>query len=246
MMFHNLLFKTSADARKAVIGILGGGGKTSLLHRLGAELSAMHKPVILSSLTKDGVSDDKSVHFYADIQDEERASQLLRKENPVYIMDSVEDNYKLIGLNQTQLEALVELSEITIFECDGARKRPLKAHQPYDPVIPEFATHAIIVIGAEAVGARVESKHVHRPELFREVWDVKATYEMEPEFIAKVVTSQYGYLQKLPADIELSYFVNKADAYPNEALQLAKALSRVSNAGIFYGSIEKEFLEQVH
>ncbi len=246
MFFHRLLFKTPANARKAVIGIIGGGGKTSLMHRLGSELALMHHPVILSSLTKDGYSEDHPVHFFSALEDEAFRTAVFRKENPVFIMDSIENDYKLIGLSQNQMETLTPDAEVMIFECDGARKRPIKAHQPYDPVVPEFATHAIVVVGADAVGARIESQFVHRPELFREIWDVKATYEMEPEFIAKVLTSHYGYLQKLPADIGLSYFVNKADLYPQEATQLAKAISRVSNAAVFYGSLENELLEQIH
>jgi len=244
MMFSKMLFKSPADARKACIGIIGGGGKTTLLHKLGAELATMHKPVILSSLTKDGVTADSPVHFFSELLDEETWPAKLRTENPLYVMNDIEDEYKLIGLNQTQLETLTGHAEVTIFECDGARKHPIKAHQPYDPVVPDFSTHAIIIVGAEAVGARVEREFVHRPELFREVWDVKATYELEPKFIAKVLTSHYGYLQKVPADAELAYFVNKADLYPEQALELALAISRVSNTPVFYGSLEQNMLER--
>lgn len=245
MKFYQMLFKTAADARRACIGILGGGGKTSLLHLLGKELAQTHKPVVLSSLTKDGISQDQKIHFYPEWEDEERRAVLIRSGNPIYIMDSIEDDIKLLGLTAPQLEILYEASELTIFECDGARKRPIKAHQSHDPVIPDFASHAIIVVGADAVGARVESKFVHRPELFRELWDVSANYELEPQFIAKILTSQYGYLQKVPDGTELAYLVNKSDVYPEQAQLLAKALARVTKAPVYAGSIEAKILERI-
>lgn len=244
MKFYQILFKTHADARKACIGILGGGGKTALLHKLGDELAQSHAPVILSSLTKSGVSSSHAVHLYSEFEPEDNREALL-KHNPLYVMGDYEHAEKLLGVEVDQLQELYQASELTIFECDGARKHPIKAHQPYDPNIPHFATHTIIVVGADAVGAKIDSKFVHRPELFRELWDVNANYALEPSFIAKVLTSQYGYMQKVPATSEVAYFVNKADTYPEEALELARSISRVSNANIFYGSIEKKQLEKV-
>lgn len=245
MNFSEILFKTSADSYKACIGILGGGGKTALLHTLGDELAKHHSQVILSSLTKAGISTDHPVYFYPEFELEENRP-LLFENNPLYIMGEVEHEKKLLGINEDQLRQLYHASDLIIFECDGARKRPIKAHQPFDPMIPNYSTHAIIVVGAEAVGAKVDAKLVHRPELFREIWGVNANFELDPAFIAKVLTSQYGYVQKVPAGVELTFFVNKADIYPDKALKLAQAISRVSNSPVFQGSIEKRTLERVY
>ena len=87
---------------------------------------------------------------------------------------------------------------------------------------------------------------VHRPELFRELWEVNANFELDPAFIAKVLTSQYGYLQKVPSGVEPAFFVNKADAHPKEALKLAQAISRISNIPVFQGSLKQRTLEQVY
>ncbi|MEA3285775.1 MAG: selenium cofactor biosynthesis protein YqeC [Candidatus Marinimicrobia bacterium] len=245
MKFSKLLFETPSQAYDACIGILGGGGKTALLHTLGDELARYHAHVILSSLTKSGVSDIHKVHFYPEFDSEENRPGLLES-NPLYIMGAVEHAEKLLGLNEDELHNLYKASDLTIFECDGARKKPFKAHQPFDPMIPNYATHAIILVGADAVGAKVDGKFVHRPELFRELWEVNANFVLDPAFIAKVLTSQYGYLQKVPAGIEVAYFVNKADLYPEEALKLAQAIARVSNSTIYQGSLEAGYLDQVH
>lgn len=245
MKFSKLLFETPSQAYDTCIGILGGGGKTALLHTLGDELAKYHAKVILSSLTKSGVSATHKVHFYPEFEVEENQPALLEN-NPLYIMGAVEHAEKLLGLSETELRSLDHASDLIIFECDGARKKPFKAHQPFDPMIPDFASHAIIVVGADAVGAKVDGKLVHRPELFRELWEVNANYELEPAFIAKVLTSKYGYLQKVPAGVEVAYFVNKADHFPQEALKLAQAIARVSNSSIYQGSLEAGFLNQVH
>ena len=245
MNFSDLIFKDTAGSQQLCVGILGGGGKTALLHRLGNELACEHAPVILSSLTKAGISAQHPVHLYAEFAAEETREDLLQ-ENPVYIMQDYEHAEKLLGLAEAELFELLQASAMTVFECDGARKRPLKAHQPFDPVMPHFTTHAIIVVGADAVGAKVDGKRVHRPELFRELWQVNANTILEPALIAKVVTSQYGYLQKVPADIPVLYLVNKADAYPQAAGELARAINRISKAPVFMGSVKQGSLEAVH
>ena len=245
MNFSKILYQNIADADKSCVGILGGGGKTALLYALGDELSKAYDHVILSSLTKAGISAQHEVHFFPEFEAENNREALL-KINPLYIMGSQESEHKLMGIEADQLQVLFESSDVTLFECDGARKKPIKAHQPYDPVIPHFATHAIIVVGADAVGARVDGKMVHRAELFRELWDVNANQILDPVFIARVLTSEYGYLQKVPKDINLTYFVNKADAYPDQAFQLARTLSRLSHDSVFYGSIEQGNLQKVN
>lgn len=243
MNISNLIFKNVSEAQNACIGILGGGGKTALLHALGNELAKTFQHVILSSLTKAGISTAHEVHLYPEFQDEENREQLLAN-NPLYIMGEKESEIKFLGVNAAMLATLFRASDLTLFECDGARKKPIKAHQPYDPMIPHFATHAVIVVGADAVGAKIDGKRVHRPELFRELWDVNADFKLTPAFIAKVLTSQYGYLQKVPPDVEVIYLVNKADSYPEQALSLAQALSRLSKSSVFFGSVEQGNFQQ--
>ena len=243
MNISNLIFKNVSEAQNACIGILGGGGKTALLHALGNELAKTFQHVILSSLTKAGISTAHEVHLYPEFQDEENREQLLAN-NPLYIMGEKESEIKFLGVNAAMLATLFRASDLTLFECDSARKKPIKAHQPYDPMIPHFATHAVIVVGADAVGAKIDGKRVHRPELFRELWDVNADFKLTPAFIAKVLTSQYGYLQKVPPDVEVIYLVNKADSYPEQALSLAQALSRLSKSAVFFGSVEQGNFQQ--
>jgi len=245
MNFTDIVFDLPEDVTRATIGILGGGGKTALLHRLGEELSQRDGKVALTSLTKAGQSDQFKVHFYADIISRIKEQESF-KPNPYYIMGHQGADEKLEGLSAQQLDKLRHIANFSIFECDGARKRPIKAHQPYDPPLPEFTTHGVIIVGADAVGAKVDGKLIHRPERFRELWDVNANYQLEPEFIAKVLTSHYGYLQKVPRGVRLSYLVNKSDAHPDDAQKLAHAISRLTAAPVFCGSLEKNSLEQIH
>lgn len=245
MNLFKILFQDADEAENACVGIMGGGGKTALLHTMGEELSQLYPKVVLSSLTKAGISTKHAVHLYAEFEDEE-GHEALFNNNPLYIMGDQESEIKLLGVDEAQLQKLHEASSLTLFECDGARKRPIKAHQPYDPNIPDYATHAVIVVGAEAVGAKVDAKFVHRPELFREIWDVNANFVLDPTFITKVLTSQYGYMQKVPPDVKVVFLVNKADAYPEAAQNLARTINRLSIHPVFYGSIEKGYLHRAH
>ncbi|MCF7807385.1 MAG: putative selenium-dependent hydroxylase accessory protein YqeC [Candidatus Marinimicrobia bacterium] len=241
MKFTEIIFGIEDGITRACIGILGGGGKTALMYKLGEELAGLSNKVILTSLTKAGVSPQHEVHYFKDVIDRISEEDKFRP-NPLYIMGEEDAGQKLIGVDAEQLKQLNRISDFTIFECDGARKRPIKAHQPHDPKLPDYTTHGVIVVGADSVGARIDGKLVHRPELFRELWDVNANYELEPAFIAKVLTSQYGYMDKVPKGVRLSYLVNKADIYPEQADQLAIALVRHTDAPVFQGSIEKKKL----
>ena len=134
---------------------------------------------------------------------------------------------------------------MTLFESDGARNLPLKAHLPHDPVVPSFTTNVVILVGADVVNTTLADGRVHRPELFREKWKIAPDEPLSVDFIARVVTSHRGYLEKIPDGISRIYFVNKGDAYRENTQLLAKAISIQTNAMVFWGSIRREFWERV-
>ena len=68
---------------------------------------------------------------------------------------------------------------------------------------------------------------------------------MDIDFIVKVVCSKKGYLTKISHDVNITYFVNKADENHNSAMELAKAIFEYTDRPTFYGSVQKNLLEQV-
>lgn len=240
MSFFQMLFHDPTEAHGARIAVLGGGGKTSLVFRLGEELATYYQKVLLTSLTNSVISNKYKTCFVEDVLTKNTAP-LFGQGNPLYVMGRQISSWKLGGISTHQLNLISEKSDLAIFECDGARSRPLKVHTRTDPVVPDLATQVIILIGAEAVNTRVQEGLVHRPERFRSHWNLTDRSLLRTELIAEIVTTQKGYLSKNPHGIPVTYFINKADTHPVEARELSRAIHKASSRPTFYGSLREGF-----
>ena len=165
--------------------------------------------------------------------------------NPIFVIGEKISESKLLGIRESELNKIRNYFNITIFECDGARNKPLKVHTDYDPMVPDFATNVIIIIGADVVNTRIVDGYVHRPELFCKVWNATEDKIMEIDFIVKVVSSEQGYLSKIKHKVMLTYFINKADEHRDNAEELAMAIFSKTKRPTFFGSVRKNFIEQV-
>jgi xanthine dehydrogenase accessory factor len=243
MRFYNTLFTRINDARGASIALIGGGGKTTLLHTLGMEFSKHYPRVLLSSLTKSAVSDKYTVRFL------EHGKRNLLEEgfsraNPLLVMGKELSEQKLSGLQTHELSNLIPGADVSVFECDGARNLPLKAHNQSDPIVPKFATHLLVVVGSEVSGTMLKDGHVHRPELLRRLWGLKKDERITPEQIAMIVTSKKGYFSKVLHDLQCAFFVNKADRHRSKAVEIANAIKSISDHKVFYGSLTDNWIRK--
>ncbi len=244
MQFYLLLSDKIEQARGSCIALLGGGGKTALLHKLADEYAKYYPTVLQTSLTKTAFHSSDNPLILNEI-DLDKLHSLKFERNPLFIIGEKITNEKLKGISETDLDKLRHHFDITIFECDGARNKPLKAHTEYDPIVPEFATHTIIIVGADVVNTRISDGLVHRPELFCKTWKVKTDFQLNIDFIVKVLTSKKGYFSKLTNNVKISYFVNKWDNHKKNAEDLAKAIHQYTGKPAFYGSILQNVLKQV-
>ncbi len=240
MNFFNLLYKDAADAHGACIAIFGAGGKTSLLYRIGEELACYYRKVLLTSLTKSGYRENQNAVLLDQIE-HDKPEALFETMNPVMLMQSVIERKKYIGISEEKLRLFWRQADVCLFECDGARKRSLKIHTDHDPSIPSFTDKAIIVVGADVVNTKLSDGRVHRPELFSAHWNCSPDSVLSVPFITRVVTSEKGYLRKIPPSVDRIYFINKADTFPEKARRLASSIAGTSGRPVFYGSVRKGF-----
>ncbi len=217
------------------IAILGAGGKSGLLWRLGEEFAREYSRVLVTSLTKSEPVPDDKVVLLSDLASMDITGQF-QAGRPCYLMGAEESANKLVGLTTDELHTASTQTEVCLFECDGARSLSLKAHLPHDPAVPPFATQAVIVVGADVVNTTINAGLVHRPEVFKARWTLAMNTVMDADFIATVLTEEKGYLAKVPSGIPIRYFVNKADSHPRQAGQLARALRRRFDGPVYIGS----------
>ena len=242
--FHSILPTVSRDSPGLCIALLGGGGKTALLFQLGKEFANENNYVLMTSITKAGPSNNFPV-ILTGPQEKISLTHLFKYQNPVYLLHEQIRADKYTGISPAQLESLLPKADITIFECDGSRNLPLKAHNPGDPVVPDFATHVIITVGADVINTKLNDGKVHRPELFSSLWDMQNNPVIDIDLITQVLTDKKGYLSKTPDSVEKIYFVNKADIFPKEAKALALSISRVTPDVVFWGSVHKSWWKAV-
>ena len=244
MQFSTMLFPDPTAAQNTCVAIMGGGGKTSLLHRLGTELAQHFPRVLMTALTKSAQHSEHNIHFINDVTSA-TLPELFAQNRPLCVMGKAVGTEKVSGLAPEQLELLCAQADCTIFECDGARNLPLKAHLSHDPEVPKFATQVIILVGADVVGTPLTDGLVHRPEIFQERWSLKPDLVLDVDFIAEVVTSPNGYLEKIPFGQPITYFVNKGDRFPESAETLARAIYRKTNEPVYWGSVRGDFWRSV-
>ncbi|MBC8216634.1 MAG: putative selenium-dependent hydroxylase accessory protein YqeC [Candidatus Marinimicrobia bacterium] len=240
MKAYKIIFGSKPPVEGSCIAVLGGGGKTSFMFQVGNELASQFEKVLLTSITKAGPEKEVPISLQDDMGDFDIELEFT-KQNPVFLLREKIHKNKYRGISEMDLNEIRHSVDITVFEADGARNLPLKAHNNHDPIVPQFATHAVLLIGADAVDTHIRDGKVHRPELFCEKWQLTPNDVLSSEIIANVVTHPNGYLSKIKTQIPITYFVNKAGVYPKEAEYLAKAIMQSTDSPVFYGSINENW-----
>ena len=138
------------EIRPGLTAIIGSGGKTTLMYALERELSCRGRVIVTTT-----------THIWppAHLEVARRAGERF----PVCLGEPC-SNGKLSPPEQT-MEELTALADYVLVEADGSAGKPLKAHRPYEPVIPANAGQVICVVGASGLNRPVQEA-VHRPELF--------------------------------------------------------------------------------
>ena len=87
------------------------------------------------------------------------------------------------------LDELMRRFDYVLAEADGSKRLPLKAHAPWEPVIPAGTANVVWIVGASGFGKPV-CEAVHRPELFCERCGCEPTDIATPENVAQVLNAE--------------------------------------------------------
>lgn len=212
-------FAEALGVRPGVTSVIGSGGKTSLLAALARELPGT---VVLTTTTHILPFPNVPLVTSADADNVRTA---LAGSRVVCVGSQAEKNGKLVT-PELGIDALASLADHVLVEADGARRLPLKAHAPWEPVIPACSDRTILVLGASGLGHPVRER-VHRPERFCELADCAPGDPAMPELVARAANAE------ALADVAL---VNQADVAPGAARELAALLAIPA----FVGSVQAD------
>jgi probable selenium-dependent hydroxylase accessory protein YqeC len=202
-----------------VISLVGGGGKTTLMFALAREISATDSMVITTTTTK--IASHEPARYGSPLlileQDEDRSIKLiqdyLNKHRHITIAaEEVPEAHKLKGINSETVDRLAKLNIATIIvEADGASRKPLKAPNATEPVIPESTTLLIPVVGIDALNRPLTPDNVFRAEIASELLGVPIGEKMTAALIARLLTHNRGITRRTPATARIVPFINKLD-----------------------------------
>lgn len=186
------------------VAIVGGGGKTTVMHALGDQLDGR---IVLTCTTKMG-------------HDQHRGRELLLSPSDHDVMAATEagvpvvawqrvDGAKAVGVEPTDCDRWFGLVDHVVIEADGSRRRPFKAPAPYEPVVPASVTTLVSVIGADALG-RVIADQCHRPLRVAALAECTPYERLSPAHAATVLLHERGARKELRGG-RLAVVVTKVD-----------------------------------
>lgn len=212
--------------KPGITAIIGSGGKSTLLKTLGLELMRAGGRVLLCTTTHmfpvAGVPWDGSNRrldaapwkpgaLHAPGCTCEACAGLVR--GSICQAGVLDPETGKLSSPATPLDQLAQRFDYVLAEADGSKRLPLKAHAPWEPVVPAGTANVIWLVGASGFGKPV-AEVVHRPELFCERCDCELTDIATPERVAQVLNAEMQALGLSTARVML----NQVDTLSDPAM----------------------------
>ncbi len=203
------------------LALVGAGGKTSALFRLGRELAVLPGGAAwLSASTHLGVEQTA----WADRHEVVLPGTLLQPTDAtgVTLFTGPDGNdERAAGLSLDQLDQLATqagaLGRPLIIEADGSRRRPLKAPAAYEPVLPNWIDVVVVVAGLTGLGHPLDDQMVHRPERFAVLSGLDIGQNITPAALGRVLLHSQGGLKDIPLAARRIALLNQADTPERQA-----------------------------
>ncbi len=186
------------------VALVGGGGKTTLLHALGDQLAGR---IVLTTTTKMGAAEHFGRPVLLDPSDVDLVAAT--SSGPAIVWRRT-DGDKAIGVEPARCDAWFAVADHVIVEADGSRGRPFKAPAADEPVIPSTATLVAHVIGVDALG-RVIADQCHRPLRVAALAACRADQRLDPLLAARVILHERGVRRSVPAGSAFAIVITKID-----------------------------------
>ncbi|MBG0791339.1 MAG: putative selenium-dependent hydroxylase accessory protein YqeC [Desulfovibrionaceae bacterium] len=198
-----------------LISFTGAGGKTTLIQWFAEIALAAKRRVVVTSTTKIFPPSGERLVLEADGPGfMARAGEALSA-SPLVVVACRFDHAggKLIGLRPETVTALHDsgMADVILVEADGAARKPLKAPNDTEPVIPRGTDLCVAVMGLDAAYRPLDEATVHRHEIFARITQAPLGEPIRPESMIRVATAPDGLFKGCPADVDRVVFLNKAD-----------------------------------
>ena len=224
---------------REVVVLVGGGGKTSTLFRLGRELLSTRAGVIVTTTTHISApapEPDLETILHSDLDQSVADCRAALERGHLPGCGYAGDPGAQVGGRAPevvdQYAARAEFSYIVV-EADGSAHKPFKAPLEYEPVVPSSTTLLIAVVGVDALGQPLDAEHIHRPQRVAELSGATPGEPLTAGAIASVLLHRLGPLRDAPPAARTLVLLNKADTparivAANEIAEAVRARGSVS------------------
>lgn len=196
-----------------VIGLIGGGGKTSLLFALGRAFAAAGDTVLLTTTTRMFLP-EKSRDLDVVLTEDPGALEPVRS-GAVYAArpptEATPD--KVRGFSAAEVDALRDrpVADWIVAEADGAARRPLKAPAAAEPVVPSRTAYAVAVLGLGCMGRPFADDVVFRLAETAALTGLAEGERITPAAVARLVVHPDGMFKGAPPAARRIVFCNQSD-----------------------------------
>ncbi len=207
------LYRSAELTDPALVSYIGAGGKTTLILRLAEELSAAGHKVIITTTTKIYPPDNLPLILASTFEKAlEELSEIFKTQSLAVIGSKISPDGKLKGLQPDLVNRIFkELQLFTLVEADGARGKPLKGYNDYEPLIPSGSDLVFAVIGADALDKKVDEAFVHRSVQFCAATGIDTGKKINGMILAKSYRQMHEIAAGQAPTAVLKAILNKTD-----------------------------------
>jgi molybdenum cofactor cytidylyltransferase len=197
------------------LAIVGAGGKTTAMFRISRQLDS---PVLMITTTHIGINQadlaDKCL-VITDPEEIRKAMDEMEEHQTIFLSGGATDDGRYTAISDRCQDRLIEECSrrkiSLLIEADGARGLPLKAPAKHEPAIPGWANSVLVVAGLQGLNQPLSDEHVHRPERFAEISELKDGEIITPGVLERVLGHPDGGLKGIPEHARRMVFLNQAD-----------------------------------
>ncbi|SIO29012.1 selenium cofactor biosynthesis protein YqeC [Halodesulfovibrio marinisediminis] len=206
-----------------LVAFTGAGGKTTLMRWIADHLANLGKRVVMTTTTKIFPFDDVPTI----LSDEEpnfshSITTALAEHQTVTIAQRHDKRTnKLIGLSKSLVTHLhyANIADVILVEADGAARKPLKAPNQHEPVIPEGTTLCIGVMGLDGLLQPLTEDTIHRHTRFADLTGCAPNSPVTHQHLHALAMAPDGLFKGCSKNCVRHAYLNKYDFYHTDTHQ---------------------------
>ena len=182
-----------------ILAVVGAGGKTTVVSKLGAVAVSLEQPVVVTTTTKMGSEQVAPWNpYYGDdltLGEAHIVERMKCGQMGSWFQEVA--GHKVVGLEPELLDTLHDRHPdwSIVVEADGAKTKWLKAPKPHEPVIPTNTVSTIAVVNMQVLGKPLTEDYVHRIEEVQAIMEIPLGDRITPEGVVKLLGHDNGIFQ---------------------------------------------------